>query len=352
MDPKMPEPTPQPEQNTMNAVADPTDLRRYRILGLTVETDVGFQTHLHSTTNSPDLQFRLTKGPSAPQWPVPNEPSFESPTQIDSGQPYLSLYQGTEGDLLRFSEVADFYLTDDEIRCHLLDPEYAFMVEVHLLGTVLSYWLERQGIPVLHASAVSVGDRAVAFLGTNKAGKSSLSVSLMQRGYPLLSDDLVGLQVTDSGIEARPGFPSMRMWPDLAQHVVGEHWAQLPLAHPRFDKRRTPVGPEGFGQFIDRVQPIACLYLPERVSDAGAASQIRIEAVSPGEAIFEFLRESFLPRLTQAAGFAPHRLNVFSMLTAKTPVRRLIYPAGFEHLPEVSAKILEDLGITPTAMAR
>jgi hypothetical protein len=335
----------------MNAIVEPTGLRHYRILGLTVETDVVFQTHLHSTTNSPDLRFRLTKGTSPPHWPVPDAPSFESPIQIDSGQPYLSLHQGTEGDLLRFSEVTDFYVTDDEIRCHLLDPEYAFMVEVHLLGSVLSYWLERRGKPVLHASAVSVGDHAVAFLGTNKAGKSSLSVSLMQRGYPLLSDDLVGLQVTGSGIEARPGFPSMRMWPDLAQHVVGEHWAQLPLAHPRFDKRRTPVGPEGFGQFIDRVQPIACLYLPERVNDAGASSQIRIEAMSSGEAIFELLRESFLSRLTQAAGFAPDRLKVFSMLTTKVPVRRLIYPAGFEHLTEVSAKILEDLGVTPAAMA-
>ena len=334
----------------MIAHSGPKGPRRYRILGLTVETEFVFQTHLHSTRDEPDLQFHLSRGPNLPQWPVQGDPSFESPVRIESGQPFVSLHQGAAGDLLRFSEVTDFFLTDDEIRCHLLDPDYAFMVEVHLLGTVLAYWLERRGVPVLHASAVSVGDRSVAFLGTNKAGKSSLSVSLMRRGYPLLSDDLVGLQITDSGVEARPGFPSMRMWPDLARYVTGERWAQLPLAHPRFEKRRTAVGPEGFGHFIDRVQPIACLYLPERVRDAGASSPIRIETVSPGEAIFEFLRESFLPQLTQAAGFAPGRLKVFSMLTAKVPVRRLTYPAGFEHLNAVSARILEDVGVTPDAM--
>jgi len=334
----------------MNAHSGPASPRRYRILGLTVETDFVFQTHLRSTRDLPDLKFHLSRGPTLPQWPVQGEPSFESPGRIDSGQPFVSLHQGAAGDLLRFSEVTDFFLTENEIRCHLLDPDYAFMVEVHLLGSVLSFWLERQGIPVLHASAVSLGDRSVAFLGTNKAGKSSLSVSLMQRGYPLLSDDLVGLHVTGSGIEARPGFPSMRMWPDLAQHVAGEHWAQLPLAHPRFEKRRTAVGPEGFGQFIDQPQPIACIYLPERLSDAGDSSPIRMEAVSAGEAIFEFLRESFLPHLTQAAGFAPGRLQIFSMLTEQVPVRRLTYPAGFEHLPKVSAKILEDVGVTPAAM--
>lgn len=343
----MPETPPRKDQQMTDAIAEKGALRRYRILGLTVETDVTFRTHLHTAASSPDLRFFLTRGPKPPAWPVPSESSFESPVRIDSGLPYMSLHQGSGGDLLRFSEVADYYLTDGEIRCHLVDPEYAYMIEVHFLGTVLSYWLERQGIPVLHASAVSVDGRAVAFLGTNKAGKSSLSIALMQRGHPLLSDDLVGLQTTASGIEARPGFPSMRMWPDLAQHVAGKRWQELPLAHPRFDKRRTPVGPEGFGRFIDEVQPFACLYLPERAGDDGAAPEIRIESVPPGEAIFEFLQESFLPRITQAAGLAPGRLKVFSRLTGRVPVRRIVYPAGFQHLPEVSARILEDLAGTP-----
>jgi hypothetical protein len=330
-------------QQMSNSVAKPGELRRYRILGLTVETEVVFQTHLLTSTEVPDLLLRLTQGAKAPAWPVPDAASFESPVTIDSGLPYVSLHQGAEGDLLRFSEVAEYFLTDDAIWVHLTDPDYAFMVEVHFLGTVLSYWLERKGIPVLHASAVSVADQAVGFLGTNKAGKSSLAVALMQRGHPLLSDDLVGLQLTESGVEARPGFPSMRMWPDLAEHVLGEQWERLPLAHPRLEKRRTEVGPGGFGRFLDRSQPLACLYLPQRRDDVDGTSEIRIEAVPSGEAIFELLRESFLTRLTQGAGLTPHRLQVFSALTGRIPVRRLVYPGGFQHLRRVSDRILEDL---------
>lgn len=317
--------------------------QRYRVLGLTVETDLELKTPLLPSHDEPDLRLRLTQSSDLPDWPTWGPAVFESPIQIDEGLPLVTLHRGPEGDLLRFSEVADFFLSDGEIRVHLLDPDYGYMVEVHLLGVVLSYWLERQGIPVLHASAVSVADRTVGFIGTNRGGKSSLAVSLMERRYPLISDDLVGLQQSEAGVEARPGFPSMRMWPDLARHVLGEAWEKMPLAHPRYDKRRVLVGPHGFGHFLDRIQPLACLYLPERKEEEDGTLETCIESLSPGEALFELLRGSFLTRLPQAAGLTSQRLRLFSAVVGTVPVRRLIYSSGFQHLPEVSRRILEDL---------
>jgi hypothetical protein len=249
-------------------------------------------------------------------------------------------------DFLHFSEVAEFQVGERLIGCRILDPEYAYMVEIHLLGVVLSYWLERQGIPVLHAAAVSVDGRAVGFMATNKGGKTSLAGSLMERGHSLLSDDLLGIQVSGAEVEARPGFPSIRMWPDLAEHLVGARWSSLPLAHPRFSKRRVQVGEGGFGRFLDQPKPLACLYLPERQEGGGAMGaepKIRIETVRPAHAVIELVRSSFLPRMAQAAGFAADRLRAFSYLAGRVPVRRLIYPSGFHVLPEVCARILEDL---------
>jgi hypothetical protein len=317
--------------------------RRYRVLGFTLETDLELQTPLLPSDDEPDLRLHLTQGSDLPDWPTLGPAVFESPILIEDGVPLVTLHRASEGDLLRFSEVADFFLSDAEIRVHLLDPEYTYMVEVHLLGVVLSYWLERQGIPILHASAVSVANGTVGFIGTNRGGKSSLAVSLMERRYPLVSDDLVGLQRTEAGVEARPGFPSMRMWPDLARHVLGEAWERMPLAHPRYDKRRIPVGPDGFGHFLDRVQPLACLYLPERKEAKDGTLETRIQSLSPREALFELLRGSFLTRLPQAAGLASRRLQLLSAVVETVPVRRLIYPSGFQHLPEVSRRILEDL---------
>ncbi len=326
--------------------------RQYRILGLTLDTDATFKTQLLPGTADADLTFELRQGERLPDWPAPSSSDFESAVRLDDNQPLFSLHRGPQGDLFRFSRVADYFLTDAAIEGHLLDPDHDFMVETHFLGMVLSCWLERQGIPVLHASSVSVDGEAVAFLGTNKAGKSSLAVALMQRGYPLLSDDLVGLQPSESGIDARPGFPSMRMWPDLAEFVMGPSWEQLPLAHPRFVKRRLNVGPGGFAEFLDRTQPLACLYVPERRDDDAGYVKVDIEPVPPGQALFELLRGSFLPWLSQVRGFSAGRVQVLNTLAARVPVRRLVYSGGFENLPAVSERILEDLAQLDKAGSR
>lgn len=325
---------------------------RYRLLGLTLETSFRFATPLPSSPHPPDLWFSLEVGGPFPPHSTPAKPDFESSVRIEGGAPLLALYRTPGKDLLSYAEVAEFQVSDRAIRCRLLDPEYAYMVEVHLLGVVLSYWLERRGIPVLHASAVSVENRAVGFMATNRGGKSSLAISLVERGHPLLSDDLLGVQQGPSGWEAMPGFPSMRMWPDLAERVMGTEWETLPLAHPRYSKRRVPVGAGGFGQFLDRSQPLACLYLPER-QDPGEAAEgvpaIRVETVPPAQAVVELVRGSFLLRIPQAAGFAPDRLRLFSDLVGRVPVRRLVYPSGFALLPEVTDRILEDLRRTSEA---
>jgi hypothetical protein len=328
------------------------EIRRYRLLGLTLETSFRFATPLPPSPHPPDLRFSLEAGGPLPPGVTPSKPDFESPIRIESGAPLVALYRAPDEDRLSFPEVADFQVGDRTIRCRLLDPEYAYMVEIHLLGVVLSYWLERRGIPVLHASAVSVDDRAVGFMATNRGGKSSLAISLVERGHPLLSDDLLGLQEAGSGWETRPGFPSMRMWPDLAERVMGAGWEALPLAHPRFSKRRVPVGAGGFGRFLDRSQPLACLYLPER-QDPGEIGEdgpaVRVETLPPAQAVMELIRGSFLLRIPQAAGFAPNRLRLFSDLVGRVPVRRLVYPSGFGLLPEVTDRILEDLRGTPAA---
>lgn len=319
-------------------------MRCHRILGINLETDFQFETPLLPSDQPPDLHFRLLDHEmEPPEWTVPESTVFESPLRIDSGLPFLTVHRVREGHLLRFSEVVDFLLSDQEIQARLLDPAYGYQVEPRLLSAVLCYWLERRGIPMLHAAAVAVSGRAVGFIGTNRGGKSSLAVSLMRKGFPLLTDDLVGLELAEAGVQARPGFPAMRMWPDLAQEVLGDEWDAMPLAHPRYDKRRVAVGAAGFGRFLDRVCPLKRLYLPERRDPNQHGLGVDVVPVHPSEAIFQLLRGSFLPQLTQAAGLAAARMQIFGALTRTVEVRRLVYPSGFEHLERVADRILEDL---------
>jgi len=230
---------------------------------------------------------------------------------------------------------------------------------------VLSFWLERQGIPALHASAVLIGGRAVAFLSSNQGGKSGLAATLMQSVHPLLTDDILPVEEQDGVFLGRPGYPTIRMWPDEAACFLGAY-EHLPLVHPELTKRRVPVGGDGFGSFCDTSQPLACIYLPDRRDASGASTTPEISAVghpgrhpsqpdgavpntdveilpvSPRDAVIELIRHSFSAHQVEAAGLAPQRLNFFARLAQQVPMRRLIYPAGFEHLPRVREAILGD----------
>ena len=313
--------------------------RKHRLFGLTLATDFAFASGLEPASGRPDLVFTLSE--SAPVAARLGEPVFTSPFKDEAGESVALLYRLAEAELLRFDGAVDFYLMADAIHCHLRDPACRYLVELRLLGPVLAYWLERQGICALHAAAVAVEGRAIAFMAANHGGKTGLAAALMAAGVPLLSDDLLPIERRDGRLFAHPGYPQMRMWPDEVEHFPVRR-RTLARVHPRLDKLRVPVGEGAFGAFHSDALPLACLYVPERTAAEGPASEIRIAPLSPRRALIELVRCSFSPFLVEAAGLQPGRLDLLAGLARSVPVRRLVYPSGFEHLPEVRRAVLAD----------
>ncbi len=201
---------------------------------------------------------------------------------------------------------------------------------------MLAFWLEWQSVPALHTSAVAVNGQAVGFIASKQGGKSSLAMALVQQGCPLLTDDLLPIDIEDGAIRGRPGYPQMRMWPDHAKHFVEDAGA-LRRAHPYVEKRRIPVGTDGLGSFCDEARPLQALYLPERTKK----TSIQIQPIAPTDALQTVLRHSFLPRLTESTGWQTRRLRTLSQLVEQIPVRRLTYPSGIEHLHRVADAIFD-----------
>lgn len=290
---------------------------------------------LASTAGPPHLTVGLSPHPVLPESAGVLAPDYESPYRGQDGESFMYLYQFQDSEVLRFPAVADFRISPDRIDVYMLAavPELA---ELRLLGPVLSYWLERQGIPTLHASAVGTDRGAVAFLSHKEGGKTGLAAAFLQAGFPLLTDDVLPVEDAGGTFLARPGYPQMRMWPDEAAFFV-PGWEDLPTVHPVISKRRVPVGDGGFGTFHETSLPLACLYLPERVEDGPA----EIQDVSPRDAVVQLLRHSFSPRLVEAAGLGPRRLDFFARLAMQVPVRRLRYPSGFDRLQETVERVLQ-----------
>ncbi len=315
--------------------------RCYRVYGITVETDFPFRTPLIPVDETPDLTFtRVWDPPAVGPW-RDGEPIFESQYVLDDGESQVRLYRRDDFHVFRQAGVADYYMWPDRIVCHQQDEAATEVVELYFLSLLTGFWLESRGTVVLHASGVSVNERAVVFLATNTGGKTSLSTSLMQAGHPLLTDDFLAVTLSEETAVGHPGFPQMRMWPDLADHFLGGH-VHLPLVLPETEKRRVLVELEGLGSFCTAARPLSRLYLPVRVDDPGVP--IRVEPIPPQQALIELVRESFLGTVLEKAGLHRERFARLASLVGQVPMARLVYPSGLDRLPQVRDVILGDLG--------
>lgn len=293
----------------------------HRIYGLTLSSALPFSHRLGAGQGGPDLTVSLDTSPP-PLPPGDGLRLYSSPWRDESGESLAHLDRFPGLDVLRFPGIADFHLGPGHIRVHLLDPDRPDLMELRLLGPVLSYWLERLGIPMLHAAAVRMAAGAVGFIAHSGGGKSSLAAALLAAGASLLTDDLLPVEERAGTFLARPGYPQMRMEPDSARHFFGTIEGLAPVS-PDDTKLHVPVA-----SFCDAAVPLSALYLVER-----RPGPPEILPLPRRQAVIELVRHSFSPYLVEAAGLQPRRLDLFTRLVRQVPVRRLCCPDGLENLP-------------------
>ncbi|EKF85886.1 hypothetical protein [Methanobacterium formicicum] len=312
-------------------------VKKYSLFGLTIATDFNFVSKLSRGYFKPDIYFKVVQKPPI-DFSLTNEVFYDSFSTNRSLKGKFCFYKLKKWDLLRFNGYSDYYINDKQIICHIHQEEYN-LIEIQFLGIVLSYWLERKGIPTIHASGVNVDNNAVAFLSSNKGGKTSIAASLMQKGFHLITDDILPLDLVDENILCRPGYPTMRMWPDEAEYFLG-HSDDLPVVHPEISKKRVFVGLNDFGRFDNYKSELKCIYIPKRISKK---NEIEIKPVTPVKAVLELVKHSFSPYLVETMGWQPRRLEKFATIIKKVPVKQLIYPSGYRYLPKLCEAILNDI---------
>jgi len=132
-------------------------------------------------------------------------------------------------------------------------------IRVFLLGSALGALLMQRGYLVLHGNAFEVGDACVICVGHSGAGKSTLAASMMQVGFPIISDDVCA--INDQG-EIIPGFPRIKLWQDTAKKL-GIETQGLRKIRPSMEKFDYPLGE----QFCQRNLPVKALYVLNHHND-------------------------------------------------------------------------------------
>jgi hypothetical protein len=260
---------------------------------------------------------------------------FDTPS--DSWYRYAVLHDGSS--YVRWENVGEFLVTGDgrRIICRRLEGSSAESFQVYMLGQALSFALVKQRFEPLHATAVVVNDQAVAFLGSNAFGKSTLAACFLEAGYRLLTDDLLILQESCGRILAYPGPPRLKLFPSIAGRFLGTSGgAKL---NPGTGKMILPIEPR---RSCAHPVPLKVIYSLARPRDACRQQDVSVQTLFPRDAFIELVKGTFNRRLT-----GPKRLErqfgLMTRLTDLIPVKRLVYPRIIDRLREVRDIVLDDL---------
>lgn len=254
---------------------------------------------------------------------------------MNNGQPWCLYYRSEEGYLLRFPEFADFFISSSgEKITSIPAPETSKYTIEHLyLNQVLPLALSRQFKLVLHASAVEIGDSAVAFLGDTGRGKSTLAASFSTNGHRLLTDDGLILEKSADHYFVQPSHPSVRLWSDSRRAVLSEDALPTP-ATSYSSKNRFLAGDEL--AFCSDTKQLKRLYF---LGD-GQANSISIDPIPPQVAMIELVRNSFLLDVDERE-MASRQFDQLRELISQPIFFRIDYPRDYDLLPDVRAQIVQ-----------
>ena len=207
----------------------------------------------------------------------------------------------------------------------------------YLLGPVIGFVLRLRGVTCLHASAVAVGEHAIALVGVPGAGKSTTAAAFASCGFSVISDDLAALADDGGDFLVQPGYPRVNLWPDSVRALFGSAEA-LPRITPTWDKHYVALGTNGLG-FAAKPLPLGAIYLLGEREDALAAPMV--EEMAGGDALAALVANTYVNYLLDR-DMRSREFDVLSRVVTRIPIRRVRTPADPSAVFEVCRVITAD----------
>jgi hypothetical protein len=149
----------------------------------------------------------------------------KAPDHLENPQVKTPWYEAAPGRfLLRVEGIAKYFVENGALI--VIEPRPAAQPEdirVFLLHTVLAALLQQREYLVLHGAAAVVDGKAVVLVGNSSVGKTAIALTLFDRGYEILGDEIYAITLQDGKPVVVPGIPQLNVWRDTlkrAEHDV------------------------------------------------------------------------------------------------------------------------------------
>jgi len=240
-------------------------------------------------------------------------------------------YKITENSIFRFwKDIGKFKIENGKIitvdvgACSHAKKE---KITNYILGPVFASLLHQRNFYVLHASAFNVENDAVAFVGSPGVGKSTLAMAMHQLGCPIVTDDVLPVQI---------------------------HYASQPQVHSTFQMIRLHTdsitelnynfSTKGhFKNYIDvskgfknETLPLKLIYLLNR------GEKLKITDLNIQKSLESILAYSFNLSLLKNEEMKLH-LQQCANIVKKVKIRRLTIPHNYSLLDDVVKAIRNDI---------
>lgn len=308
----------------------------YDICGLTIKSELPIPLLLPSDGPKPDYEFKLLTSARAPAC------RWKHHFKLPDGRPWMSV-AGLPSDFhLSFPKLAHFSVSAaaKEICCYC-KSEISPVTLLHLfLDLLMPLILSQQEKLVLHAGAVMISGKVIAFIGGTGQGKSSITASFGQKGFPVVADDCLVIEDKGRHRICTPLYPGLRLWPDAVFELFGGDLILPAVAHYT-EKRR--LGPDtGLLDFCREPGPLEHMYVLSTRPERKYGQAVTIDPLSPREALMELVKHPYRLGLNPRQRLK-HEFEAIGRLANSLAVSRLYYSRDYALLPEVHGAILADL---------
>jgi hypothetical protein len=266
----------------------------------------------------------------------------------ENGAPLLTVRKVGPYFHFAYADGTEFFLDLRGTQIWAIWPNRATLEDTatYLLGPVLAFVLRLRGIICLHASAVAIGQCAIALLGSPGSGKSTTAAAFARRGYPVFSDDVVPLVKEGENFMVQPGYPRLCLWPHAADILYGSAEV-LPQVTPNWEKRYVDLSADAC-LFQRNPLPLGAMY----VFDVRAAGRNmpRVEMVPAQRRLLHLVSNThcnyMLTREMRAQEF-----ETLSRVAGRIPLR-LVHPhENPRFLDKLCDVILDDFCATPQTVS-
>jgi hypothetical protein len=332
-----------PIGSTPTAIFTNKQIFQYKAYGLALSSDRPIPGLVPISSNNAlhDVEIKLGALPSGTSIHQGRKLRYASAFLTQAGEPALQIWDVQDGEflLVRYSDEVEFWL---DRGCRTLWAHWPGSSSLesalsYLLGPIMGLVLRLRGAVCLHASAVSMEDRSVVFVGSEGAGKSTTAAAFAKQGFSVLSDDIVALVEREQQFHALPAYRRINLWPNSVELLYGSPDA-LPQILPDWEKRCLKLGEEGETRFEERALPIGAIYV---LGDSTLSSAESVESISQKTAMMTLVTNTYATNFLDAKQRA-EEFAVLSRLVTAVPVRKVNAKRGTLRVDELCDVIQRD----------